>query len=192
MAAYAAPAATKEFSSVLREHFQVHRAIEPQDVYKLIYQRVFGPEHLIDDHRAAHEHLYLEVLRLSSAPRVVPLLEPLSPVLCRVNLQPFMQGGGSLEPLWKAFRHTARAFEPGTLVDVQRTWSLFVATPWAQRFEPERLEQFWLSMATADFSPVHHSRSYAEANAPHYRVVLCSLVDELHQSPRPPEGNFHG
>jgi hypothetical protein len=38
------------------------------------------------------------------------------------------------------------------------------------------LEQFWQRMATVDFPPVHHSRTYAEANAPHYRVMLHKLV----------------
>ncbi|MGQ4807839.1 hypothetical protein NKDENANG_01201 [Candidatus Entotheonellaceae bacterium PAL068K] len=172
------PAFAEEFSAVLRRQYHTHRAIAPQDIYKLIYQRVFGPEHLIDDLGAAHEQLYLEVLRLSGRAVVGPLLEPLSPLLCRVNLQPFIQGGGSIEPLWQAFRHTARAFQPGSLVDVQRTWSLFVATPWAQPYGTERLEQFWLRMATADFPPVHHSHDYAKANAPHYRVVLRTLVAE--------------
>ena len=166
----------EEFAMVLTTHYQIHQALEPQDIYKLIYQRVFGPEHLVDDLRAAWGRLYLEVLHLAEALAFLPLIEPLSPELCRVNLQPLLRTGGSVEALWEVFRHTIDEFQPGSLVDLQRTWSLFLDSPWARRYAPERLEQFWLSMATADFPPVHHSRGYAEANAPHYRVVLHALA----------------
>jgi hypothetical protein len=166
----------EEFSDVLRAHHQTHQALEPRDIYKLIYQRVFGPEHSIDHMTAARERLYLEVVRLPEPPASDPLVEPLSPVLCRVNLQPFIQSGGSVAMLWKVFRQTVREFQPGTVVDLQRTWSLFLGTPWAKRYAPECLEQVWQRLATANFPPVHHSRGYVRANAPHYRVVLGSLA----------------
>lgn len=170
----------EEFATVLAAHYKVHEALEPQDVYKLIYQRVFGPEHLLSDVRSAKERLYLEVLHLPATPRSEPLLEPLSPVLCRINLGPFVQEGGSVEVLWRHVRHTVREFQPGTLVDLERHWRRFLTTAWAGRYAPEGLEQFWQRMATVDFPSVHHSRTYAEANAPHYRVILHELVAEQH------------
>lgn len=166
----------EEFSAVLAAHYRAHQTLAPQDIYKLIYQCVFGPEHSVENLAAARKRLYLEILQLPETPSSIPLLEPLSPTLCRVNLQPFMQSGGSVEMLWKSFRQTVREFQPGTLVDLQRAWSLFLATPWARHYAPELLEQFWQRMATANFPPVHHSRDYAEADAPHYRVALGSLV----------------
>ncbi len=170
----------RDIEAVLAAHFETHRALDPQDVYKLIYQRVFGPEHAIDNHRAAMEALYLEVVRLPPAPAVMPpLIEPLSPELCRVNLQPFVQNRGSVETLWRQFRRTAQTYTSGTLVDLERDWRRFLSSPWAERYAPEVLEQFWQRMATAGFTAVHHSRGYAEANAPHYRVVLRSLLPEL-------------
>ena len=103
-----------------------------------------------------------------------PLLEPLSPLLCRVNLQPFVQQRGSVRALWQCFRQTWREYQPGTLVDLDRLWKFFLATPWAQRYDAACLEQFWQQMATANFAPVHHSRRYAEANAPTI-VLSCAL-----------------
>jgi hypothetical protein len=168
----------RDLETVLAAHFETHRAIDPQDVYKLIYQRVYGPEHAIDNPRAAMEALYLEVLRLPPAPAVMPpLLEPLSFALCRVNLQPFVQNRGSVEMLWRQFRHTAQTYASGTQVDLERDWRQFRSSPWVQRYAPEVLDQFWQRMATVGFTAVHHSRGYAEANAPHYRVVLRHLVE---------------
>ncbi|ETW93324.1 MAG: hypothetical protein ETSY1_39695 [Candidatus Entotheonella factor] len=169
-----------DLEAVLTAHFETHRALSPQDVYKLIYQRVFGPEHAIENPRSAMEALYLEVLRLPPAPAIMPpLVEPLSVELCRVNLQPFVQNRGSVELLWRQFRHTSQTYTAGTLVDLERDWRRFLSSPWAQRYTPEVLDQFWQRMATSGFAAVHHSRSYAEANVPHYRVVLRALLPEL-------------
>jgi hypothetical protein len=163
---------------VLAAHYQTHAALAPQDIYKLIYQRVFGPEHSLGQPAAARERLYLEILQLPQTSPSAPLLEPLSSELCRVNLHPFLHSGRSVEALWQVFRQTARTFRPGTLADVQRDWSLFCASAWAQQYPPELLEQFWQRMATEGFPPVHHSRAYTAANAPHYRVVLRALAAE--------------
>ena len=169
-----------DIEAVLAAHFETHRAIEPQDVYKLLYQRVFGPEHAIDHRRAAMEALYLEVLQLPPAPAVMPpLVEPLSPNLSRVNIQPFVHGRGSIDLLWRRFYRTAQTHKAGTLADLERDWRRFLGSVWAQRYAPEVLEQFWQRMATAGFTAVHHSRGYAEANAPHYRVVLQALLPDL-------------
>ena len=166
-----------DVAAVLAAHFEMHRGLEPQDIYKLLYQGVLGPEHVMDDVRAAKKSLYLEVVRLLPAARAIqPILEPLSPALCRVNLQPFIQVGGSVDIVWRLLRQTARDYKSGTLTDLERSWRYFLATPWASLYAPEILAQFWQRMATAGFPPVHHSRSYAEANAPHYRVVMRHLV----------------
>jgi hypothetical protein len=171
-------AGAAEFSAVLAQHFQTYQALTLQDVYKLIYQRVFGPEHSITNLAVARERFYVEILQLPQAPSTLPLVDPLSPDLCRVNLQPFLHSGGSVALLWKTFRRTAREFQPGTLEDLLRTWRWFVGTSWVQRYAPESLEQFWQRMATAGFSAVHHSREYAVAHTPHYRVVSRTLLHE--------------
>jgi hypothetical protein len=167
-----------ELATILVTHYQTYQALEPQDVYKLLYQAVFGPEHSIDNWRAAAERLYLEILHLPAETAPVPLLEPLSPRLCRVNLQPFVQQGGNVRGLWRLLRQTVRDYQPGTLTDLERYWKLFGVTPWACRYEAAALEQFWQRMATANFAPVHHSQAYTAAHAPHYRVVLRTLVAE--------------
>ena len=166
-----------ELAAILAAHYQIHQGLEPQDIYKLIYQAVFGPEHSVSNWRAAAARLYLEVLHLPAGPATDPLLEPLSPLLCRVNLQPFVQQGRDVRRLWHILRQTLREYQPGTLADLERYWKLFRVTPWAQRYETAGLEQFWQRMATANFAPVHHSQSYTEANTPHYRVVLRGLVE---------------
>jgi len=166
----------QEFTTVLEEQYQLHQALAPRDVYKLIYQAVFGPEHSLGNTHAALERLYHEVLQLPATPTSLPLLEPLSPLLCRVNLQPFIHRGGDPRMLWRQVRQTVRTYQPGTLTDLQCLWKMFLATAWAQRYDVAELEHFWQYMATHNFGPVHHSPSYAAANAPHYRVILRALV----------------
>src|SRR5919109_621134 len=116
----------QEFTAVLAAHYQTYQALTPRDVYKLIYQAVYGPEHSVDNLRVAGERLYLEVLHLPDTPATVPLLAPLSPLLCRVNLQPFMQQGGNVRTLWRYFRQTLREEQPGTLGDLESYWTFFL------------------------------------------------------------------
>jgi len=179
-----ASASVSAYFAVLAAHYQAQQALAPQDVYKLIYQRVFGPEHSLGQPAVARERLYLEILQLPPTAASIPLLEPLSSKLCRVHLHPVLHSGRSIAALWRVFRQTARTFRPGTLADVQRHWRLFCASPWAQQYPPEQLEQFWQRMATEGFPPVHHSPAYAAANAPHYRVVLRALAAEHLDLPR--------
>ena len=65
-----------------REEFVCHsgRAVsdaivtmQPQDIYKLIYQAVFGPEHSVTHWRAAAENLYLEILHLPETSAVTAI-----------------------------------------------------------------------------------------------------------------------
>lgn len=164
---------------VLAIHYRLYQSLELPDVYKLLYQRVFGPEHSIGDPRTARKRLYLEVIQLPETPASIAMIEPLSSVLCRVNLQPFIQAGGDIGCLWRVFRQTVRDFQPGDLADFQGDWNRFRNSPWVQRYDPALLGQFWQRMATANFPPVHHSRGYSMAYAPHYRVVCRSLVETV-------------
>lgn len=166
----------EEFSAILAAHYDSHRDIQPQDIYKLIYQAVFGPEHSVTHWRIAAENLYLEILHLPESSDTQPFIEPLSAVLCRVNLQPCKLQGVSVQALWSIFQQTLREYQPGSMEDLHRHWKFFLMTSWAAQYPSELLEQFWQRMATADFQSVHHSRSYAEANQPHYRVVLRTLA----------------
>lgn len=171
--------ANDEFAAVLAAHFEVYAALELQDVYKLLYQRVFGHEHLIGNPRAAKEELYLEVVRLPVLPVSVPLIDPLSSRLCRINLQPYIQSNGDIATLWQMFRQTTREYQPGTVSDLEYYWRIFLTSPWAERFPSPVQVQFWQQMATVGFAPVHHSRGYTSVYTPHYRVVLRSLCKAL-------------
>ncbi len=171
-----ARASLADLSAVVAAHARLHPALRPQDVYKLLYQRVFGPEHSVPNTRAAWGRLHLEILELPATPTTLPLYETLSPVLGRVNLQPLQQQGLSVAVLWSVFRDTLTQFQPGTLEDLLMAWQLALATPWAQGYDPSELVQFWQQMATADFPAVHHSPAYRTANQPHYRVVLRELA----------------
>ena len=87
-------------------------ALAPRDVYKLIYQAVFGPEHSIDNLRAAMERLYLEVLHLPDTASddagtrttlASAVVESICSRLC---------SRGSVRALWQCFRQTWRGTNP--------------------------------------------------------------------------------
>jgi len=75
---------------LIDEHIARHPAMEPSDVYKLLYQGVLGPEHLIASAEDFATRLRAEY-RAVSPDRAESLWEAVRPdgALVRLNLRPF-------------------------------------------------------------------------------------------------------
>ncbi|MGC8874124.1 MAG: hypothetical protein ACP5SI_06705, partial [Chloroflexia bacterium] len=85
---------------LLDAHRGRHPAMGIQDVYKLLYQGVLGPEHLIPDPMRFAAHLREEYAAGHPGPGEV-LWEPVRPDgrLGRLHLRAFRRRGGNLEEL---------------------------------------------------------------------------------------------
>lgn len=153
----------RSFEEILERHRARYPLMEPQDVCKLAYQSFLGAEHLL-----AEEDAFQRCLREEwEAVRDVPSQEPLAignglcrfpltgacppetaaPVLARLCLLTGAAGSGKDSV---AFQACLRRLEE---VDI----------PGMRAY----LEEY----RRLGCPPVHHSRRYREAYAPHYRVV---------------------
>ena len=100
-----------DFETYLLEQIQMHPALQPQDIWKLCYQAAFGPEHLLNDLQGARE--YLEKEYETTAEQDVPLYEPISNEICRVNLAAWKFHGLPLEWLFRLFTASCGKREDG-------------------------------------------------------------------------------
>ncbi len=145
------------------------------DVYKLIYQGVFGAEHALRDAQLARRYLEDEWARLVPAAVDEPLFEPLRAdgALGRVNLRPYKAQGGDVEALYAAWMVTAGRVH-GTVDALRDAWEHVeaLAQQGALPFALAELRQFWQDQAAQGFPAVHHSALYRSLYAPAYRVVL--------------------
>lgn len=171
----------EQVTALLTEHLTRRPAMQPRDVYKLLYQGVRGPEHLITSPQAFREYLGSEWEALNSVGDD-PLTESIRPdgSLLRLNLRPFKASGGSLEVMTAVCLETAR--RPwGTPDQLQEAWGIFVACCQAG-FYPglplEEIESFTTLLQENEFPPVHHSEVYRHLYRPAYRLVAADF--ELH------------
>ncbi len=139
-----------------------------QDRVKRLYQRHFGPGHLIRDAQVALRSLEIECAALSPISDDEPLFEPLGNGLCRLNLRPLLQTGLSLKTACAMFVHTAS--------QVSGDMAAFQAD--LHRIPRDTEELAWVDAYIAEGCPSqHHSDIYRAAFAPAYRVVLSAFQD---------------
>lgn len=168
-------------TALISEHLTRRPAMQPRDVYKLLYQGVRGPEHIISSPQAFREYLIAEWQALNPGGDD-PLTESIRPdgTLLRLNLRPYKAAGGSLETLNAACLETAR--RPwGTQVELQQAWEAFVdscrAGSWPN-WTLQEVETFTSLLQENNFPPAHHSDRYRELYQPAYRLVAAGF--ELH------------
>src|SRR5512143_881752 len=97
-----------ELAAFINREYNAHPKMELADVYKILYQAEFGPEHMMKNPAAAKEYLLLEA-KSRGADSSLPLTEQCSPdgSMIRVNLAPFLARNLSLDSLFAAMSETA-------------------------------------------------------------------------------------
>ena len=148
--------------------------MEPRDIYKLLYQGVRGPEHLIASPKSFADRLAEEWNALDVV-EGDPLWESIRPdgSLRRLNLRPYKTQGGRLDELVIACLETGKRIW-GTQADLQRAWENFAAACrdglWSS-LDLLEVESFTRWLATNGYPSVHHSEQYRSLYRPAYRLV---------------------
>lgn len=163
----------EDWARLIDEHLAQRPAMQVQDVYKLVYQGVRGPEHLV----ATPDEF---VARLRAEWQAVPAddSEPLQEYirpdkrLARVNLRAYKASGGEMDELAAACLQATRCAW-GTPDDLRQTWTAWVkigrARPAALPGDVVSTFSRWLEQH--EYPAVHHSERYRELYRPAYRLV---------------------
>lgn len=169
---------SRDLVRLIDGHLARYPAMEPADVYKLLYQGVLGPEHLVASPEAFAASLRAEY-GAQPLDEAEPLWEPVRPdgTLGRVNLRPFKAGGGDVERLIAACLETAgRAW--GTPAELRAAWAAFVEICRAGRWAAFSLAGVLAlsdRLAAEGYPPIHHSTAYRQAYRPAYRLLARGL-----------------
>ena len=114
--------------SLIKEHIKKYPCIEATDVYKLLYQGVYGVKHIISE--KAWDRLIEEADRISLEEYLdEPLIESVSPDedFIRVNLRPYIRKGLSLRALYNTMRESSK--EKGDTKKFISYWKTFKKFP---------------------------------------------------------------
>jgi len=166
---------------LIDQHCQRYPALEPRDVYKLLYQGLRGPEHLIASPAEFAARLQAEYEAVAPDD-AGPLWEAVRPDgrLGRLHLRPFKARSGDLAALTRACLATAGSAW-GTLEDVRAAWAVFEAGCRAGRwaFPMSSVLDLTRWLQEHEYPAVHHSESYRAAYQPAYRLVGQEWFDQI-------------
>ena len=172
-----------DFTACLLEQLHLHPAMQPRDVIKLCYQAARGAEHLLADTARARAYFDAEYAA-APADASLPLFEPISENVARVNLAAWRASGLPAEWLFRMFVHTAGVPMGGAeLLEAYIAEAAVVASDlpgWAETLAAWR---------EAGMPAVHHSEAYRAAEKPAYRIVnrrfacILPLLQRLNTQP---------
>ena len=163
----------------LLSHLKSYPAAHAEDVYKFIFQSVFGPAHLIRDKEKFYKLLLQEWNDTSKVDRMEPMIEKLGEFtsLARLNIRPFRKGGGSVDEICEICINSVNSaandldkFESET----QRAINLLHET--GSEDLSTDLNNFFEKMRTQNFPAVHHSDLFRNKYRPSYRVIDEKLL----------------
>ena len=161
----------------LAEELRRHPSLAPADVAKLCYQAARGAEHLLSDLDRARGYLERE-LEMTPADGEMPLTEPISDTVARVNLAAWKARGLSSEPLFELFAATASVKREEDLLPLY----LAQAGEWLSclrgSITPDQWQTFLSRYEAEGCPPIHHSDAYRKAEHPAYRIVRRDLLRE--------------
>jgi hypothetical protein len=154
--------------------FAEHPEAEAADLYKFLHQAIYGPGHAIPDPDAAARWLDGELEDLGPPLVGEAQCEVLGgrPILVRVNLRPFVAGGGDAAELVGAFVATAGEVrgDPERMRDAIEIVARWLRSDGRKNLA-SALERLDAELAPKGYPAIHHSEAYVEAYHPAYRVI---------------------
>ncbi len=153
-----------------------------QDYYKLVYQSVFGMEHLVADDRSFRRYLkeeYDAIAPDGSLPLFYPitLIDPIG----RLHLKRCKSAGIPPDRISEICLRSCHEQRRDPEIDFPRVISIFCdllgnSPFW---FDTHTISEFLRHLQVMRFPAVHHSDEYREAYDPHYRLISPKYVDIL-------------
>ncbi len=165
-----------EWKQYLLEQAARHPAMQPQDVYKMMFQAAFGAEHLLQDKEAAGAYFRREYAEIE--PEEGPLYEQIQTDVCRVNMRAWKAHKLPEDWLFQMFVGSVAMQD----ISPKQTFFDYVETAkevveeGALPFLSELFEAYTVEYQKAEPRAVHHSEHYRAVERPAYRLVNMSYM----------------
>jgi hypothetical protein len=170
----------KFVSQLLSAHLARYPAMQLDDIYKLLHQAALGPGHAVDNPAAARKRLDQEIQSLGRG-STEPRQDIISPDgrLGRVHLRAYIEGGGNIDALHRAFVETANTY-PASPDKLAKFCGCLgdLAAAGGIPFTQNEVVAYFEKIAQDGYPAIHHSEAFRNAYQPAYRVVAIDLLQE--------------
>ena len=176
-----------DFTTCLQEQLRLHPSMQPRDVVKLCFQAARGAEHLLADTTRARTYFDQEYAA-TPADASLPLFEPISPDIARVNIGAWKAVNLPADWLFRMFVHTASVPRGGTDLLEQYIAEATAVLADAAAFPIAAWQEILATWREAGMPAVHHSETYRAGEHPAYRIVsgrfrcILPILEQLNQS----------
>ena len=152
----------------IENEIKIHPNLQEEDLVKLIYQRVYGPSHILNNLEKAKEYLYQEINNL---PTYIYDNIEIGGNLIRVDLHYVSDIDSFYDILIKTAQKkkgTAEEYhnEINELINFIKCNKLSFNTDYIMELAKNN-------------KPVHHSNIYNDLYKPHYRIIDLDLYNKL-------------
>ena len=159
-----------ETTELLLAQYARYPALLPQDLFKALYQSIFGCGHLVADASAAADFIRTEAA--GAAPVSGALIEPLGSAFCRVHLDYLRKSGLTPETLARLFSLSAEttAGNQEALTEALRIL-LSLSENGQLPFSPTEVRSQISAWQERGYPACRHTDAFRAAYAPAYRVL---------------------
>ncbi len=164
----------RSIQDILTLHGQRYPLMEPADYGKLLYQNEFGPEHMVSSPEAVQEWLDREWAETAQATKIpdnrehADLIEDIGNRLYRFHLAGGYDLSIAAPLLSRLFFLTARQHQGTTEGLIEKLGFL---QEYGQQPGFPSLEPWLTEYIQAGCPALHHSETFRQAYAPHYRIL---------------------
>lgn len=170
-----------DFEEALRNHLNLHKSAELQDLVKFSYQAAKGAEHLLKDMKLARAYFDSEYDSISDSfySEDILLYEPLSEEVARVNFYVWKARDYSKENLFELFVHSSKISNDSDTKLLQYLQiAKRVVKETRSEFSTEEISNYFEEYIRSGMPALHHSEAYRISEKPAYRIVSVRLLNE--------------
>jgi len=168
----------KKMIELIFYHLKRYPAMELEDIYKLLYQSVMGPAHILQNKELAYSYLKKEFESHNESYETGLYVDiSLDHELVRLNI-PVFKKEDSLDALFEMMCETQRKMIPDK-DKLKHSWlelGLLIENKNFENFTLNQWGKFNKILCEKDFPHLSHSATYKNLYRPSYRIVLRKLV----------------
>ncbi len=162
---------------LLKDHYQTYPKLQIEDVFKFLYQSVFGCEHFVSSIEKATEMILTEHGEMN---REVPAeIETLDGAYCRVPLTK-MDAGLTADTFGKLFVSSSKRVG-GSVTDLKEKLNIVLelVREGALPFSENDFNIAACRWESEGYPSIHHSDTFRESYHPSYRVISKEYIPFL-------------